>query len=164
MAVNPLTQPVPASVLARLPIEMVPGARPPKFRWRQVVSTPGGDRMVDHEGALPPSLEGAVATLIREAKYLESAYRALQERVAETEKFKAWVHAYLDARGVPQEFPDGPHTAEGCRIGDRLDWLMAQIPAAGEGLDKLVAPEQPETPPPDRDEQARAGPKPRRRG
>src|SRR6202023_3305898 len=37
--------------------------------------------------------------------------------------FKSWVHAWLDSYGVPKEFPDGPHTREGCRIGDRMEWL-----------------------------------------
>jgi hypothetical protein len=41
--------------------------------------------------------------------------------------FKAFVHARLDAAGVPPEFPDGPHTREGCRIGDRLDWLVERL-------------------------------------
>lgn len=41
--------------------------------------------------------------------------------------FKAWVHNYLDQHGVPKEFPDGPHTKEGCRIGDRMDWLTGEI-------------------------------------
>lgn len=40
--------------------------------------------------------------------------------------FKDWVHAYLDSKGVPHH-PPGSHGAEGCRIGDRLDWVMAQV-------------------------------------
>jgi hypothetical protein len=38
--------------------------------------------------------------------------------------FKDWVHAYLDGVGVPHH-PPGTHGAAGCRIGDRMDWLMA---------------------------------------
>ncbi len=41
--------------------------------------------------------------------------------------FKRWCHDYLDAHGVPHH-PLGTHGAEGCRIGDRLDWLLAQLP------------------------------------
>ncbi len=40
------------------------------------------------------------------------------------QKFKDYVHARLDAAGVPTD-PDSPHKAEGCRIGGRLDILIA---------------------------------------
>ena len=40
--------------------------------------------------------------------------------------FKSWVHKYLDDHGVPHH-PPGTHGAEGCRIGDRMDWLMARV-------------------------------------
>lgn len=40
--------------------------------------------------------------------------------------FKDWVHAYLDGKGVPFH-PPGTHGAEGCRIGDRMDWVFAQF-------------------------------------
>jgi len=39
------------------------------------------------------------------------------------QKFKDYVHARLDAAGVPTD-PDSPHKAEGCRIGGRLDVLI----------------------------------------
>lgn len=37
--------------------------------------------------------------------------------------FKDYVHRRLDEAGVPTH-PDGPHSKEGCRIGDRLDLLI----------------------------------------
>ena len=40
--------------------------------------------------------------------------------------FKSWVHKYLDDHGVPHH-PPGTHGAAGCRIGDRMDWVMARI-------------------------------------
>lgn len=40
-------------------------------------------------------------------------------------EFKAYVHARLDAAGVPVD-PDSPHKAEGCRIGGRLDVLLGE--------------------------------------
>jgi len=49
-------------------------------------------------------------------------------RAEKAEAFKAWTHAYLDAHGVPHH-PPGTHGAEGCRIGDRMDWLMAKVAA-----------------------------------
>lgn len=47
-----------------LPIEQIPNVIPPRFRWKQVVSTPIGTRTIEHEAELPPSLEGAVIQLI----------------------------------------------------------------------------------------------------
>ncbi len=43
--------------------------------------------------------------------------------------FKNWCHAYLDTHGVPHH-PPGTHGAAGCRIGDRMDWLMDRLKAA----------------------------------
>jgi hypothetical protein len=53
---------------------------------------------------------------------LEFALEALR-----LQRFKDWVHDWLDNHDVPVEFPDGPHTVEGCRIGDRLDYLNDEI-------------------------------------
>lgn len=53
----------------------------------------------------------------------------LEQIKAERDKlqaFKDWVHAYLDRHGVPHH-PPGTHGAEGCRIGDRMDWLMQRV-------------------------------------
>lgn len=53
----------------------------------------------------------------------------LEQVKAERDKlqaFKDWVHTYLDAHGVPHH-PPGIHGAEGCRIGDRMDWLMERL-------------------------------------
>lgn len=40
--------------------------------------------------------------------------------------FKAYVHARLDAAGIPTH-PDGEHSKAGCRIGDRLDIVVAAL-------------------------------------
>ncbi len=42
-------------------------------------------------------------------------------------QFKSWVHAYLDSKGIPAD-PGGPHSKEGCRIGDRMDLVFSMIP------------------------------------
>lgn len=47
-----------------LPIELVPNSRPPRFRWKQTISTPVGDRTIDHEGTLSPTVEDALVKLI----------------------------------------------------------------------------------------------------
>jgi hypothetical protein len=43
-----------------------------------------------------------------------------------TKDFKAYVHQRLDEMGIPTH-PDGPHSKEGCRIGDRLDIVQAKL-------------------------------------
>jgi hypothetical protein len=40
------------------------------------------------------------------------------------QRFKEYVHRRLDEAGVPTD-PDSPHRAEGCRIGGRLDIVLA---------------------------------------
>lgn len=53
-----------------LPIDIILGSRPPRFRWKQAVSNPFGTfpTIIDHEGTLPPTVEEAVAQLIALAK------------------------------------------------------------------------------------------------
>lgn len=57
----------------------------------------------------------------------------LQKRVESLEAFKAYVHQRLDAAGVPTH-PDGPHSAEGCRVGDRLDLLIGERDSAQQAI------------------------------
>lgn len=71
----------------------------------------------------------------------DAELQALRERVEKASAFKRWVHEYLDAHGVPHH-PPGTHGAAGCRIGDRMDWLMAKLAAAeaeGESLRRVLA-------------------------
>lgn len=64
----------------KLPIDVIPGTRPPRFRWRQTVTSPaGGTQTVEHEGMLPPALEGAIAELVAVAKTLVSQCDKLEE-------------------------------------------------------------------------------------
>lgn len=51
-----------------LPIDIIENSNPPRFRWRQLVSTPSGYQTVEHEGGLPPSVEAAVTMLITMVK------------------------------------------------------------------------------------------------
>lgn len=46
--------------------------------------------------------------------------------------FKEYVHARLDAAGIPAD-PESPHKAQGCRVGGRLD-----IALAGRAADRLL--------------------------
>jgi hypothetical protein len=41
------------------------------------------------------------------------------------QRFKDYVHRRLDTAGVPTH-PDGPHSKEGCRIGDRMDIVIGE--------------------------------------
>lgn len=59
----------------------------------------------------------------------EAEIQRLKTAVAKLQRFKDWVHAYLDTAGVPHH-PPGIHGAEGCRIGDRMDWLADRLRAA----------------------------------
>ncbi len=70
----------------KLPIDVVPDTSPPKFRWRQVVSTPVGDRTVDYEGELPPSVEVAVALLVSIVKQLALDNADLREQIKKAEE------------------------------------------------------------------------------
>lgn len=59
---------------------------------------------------------------------------AVRGVLAERDKlqaFKTWVHQYLDAQAVPHH-PPGTHGAAGCRIGDRMDWLIERLHRAVE--------------------------------
>lgn len=55
----------------------------------------------------------------------EGRLATLREEVAKLQKFKDYVHKRLDEAGVPAD-PDSPHRAEGCRIGGRLDIVLAK--------------------------------------
>jgi hypothetical protein len=60
----------------------------------------------------------------------QAARAAGQERDA-LRKFKSYVHRRLDEAGVPAD-PDSPHKSEGCRIGGRLDLVLATMKRAEE--------------------------------
>jgi hypothetical protein len=49
------------------------------------------------------------------------------QRAEAGDRFKAFVHGYLDKQGVPHGDPNNPHQREGCRIGARLDMLFARL-------------------------------------
>lgn len=76
--------------------------------------------------------------------------------------FKSYIHRRLDEANVPTH-PDGPHSREGCRVGDRLDIALraAAKPAALDGdaeqrIAEIAAQAEKATPPP-WTSQARAG-------
>ncbi len=66
-----------------LPIDVVPGTDPPRFRWKQAISTPVGDHVAHNEGPLPPPVERAVAALIALAKSLARRVEELRHANAD---------------------------------------------------------------------------------
>jgi hypothetical protein len=72
-----------------------------------------------HMGNCPEQQEAA-------RRLLDAPPGPTDARIEKLQAFKNWVHAYLDEHGVPHH-PPGVHGAEGCRIGDRMDWLMERL-------------------------------------
>ena len=136
----------------KLPIEIAPNTNPKRFRWQQRVDTINGTRTVDYEEVLRPALAGALVELLNIANGFEMVKHSLLGEIAEAKKgvaeardeanklqaFKDWVHGYLDAHGVPKEFPNGPHTKEGCRVGDRMEFLLKELEGAKRQCDELT--------------------------
>jgi hypothetical protein len=60
----------------------------------------------------------------------EAALRRVEEERDALAKFKAYVHQRLDEAGVSKD-PESPHKAAGCRIGGRLDEVLAAREQAG---------------------------------
>lgn len=52
--------------------------------------------------------------------------QAAEAEVKKLQAFKAYVHNRLDSEGVPSH-PEGTHSAEGCRVGDRLDIVFGKV-------------------------------------
>lgn len=65
----------------KLPIDVVAGTDPPIFKWQQVVDTLTGRQVVDHEEALPATVEVAVARLISITKQVLMDNAGLQGQV-----------------------------------------------------------------------------------
>jgi hypothetical protein len=69
----------------------------------------------------------------RESGLLAEVRRLTDER-DKLQRFKSYVHARLDAAGVPAD-PESAHKAEGCRIGGRLDAVFAERDALRAALE-----------------------------
>lgn len=65
-----------------LPIDVVPGSRPRRFRWRQWVDSIVGPRYLDMEGVLPQGVDVAVMSLIDQIKTLCEKNAELVKRCA----------------------------------------------------------------------------------
>ena len=67
-----------------LPIEVV-GTNPPVFRWRQVVHTPIGPKVVDHSGPVPPTIEEALVALIGITRQQQQEIIGLRKQLEQAE-------------------------------------------------------------------------------
>lgn len=105
-----------------------------------------------------PAALALSGSIIAYAMDAVDGWPAAIRRALAAEAWKAWVHGWLDAAGVPPD-PDPEHTAAtGCRISGRLRWLLgrattaeaqvAQLKAEVARLQALLAgePAQPPTP------------------
>lgn len=68
------------------------------------------------------ALESRTKELVALSAQLSEAQAAREALQA----FKEYVHKRLDDAGIPTH-PNGEHSAAGCRIGDRLDIVFAQL-------------------------------------
>ena len=80
----------------KLPIELIQGSRPPRFRWKRIVDTPDGKRPIECEGCVTASMEDALISLILKAETLDKrlsgsdgALQVLARLTAENEKLKS---------------------------------------------------------------------------
>lgn len=91
----------------KLPIEIVPNSKPQKFRWKQTIKAPGGNRIINHEGVLPVSVEQTIVQLIESCKLQISANRVLKCEVEklklEIEQLKKQVKGHVDRIAVQSE-------------------------------------------------------------
>lgn len=60
---------------------------------------------------------------------LRAELASASERADKLQAFKDYVHQRLDDAGIPSD-PDSPHKAAGCRIGGRLDVVLARVEVA----------------------------------
>lgn len=70
-------------------------------------------------------LDDGTMTLATPGHIVEFA-RSILQKCDKLQSFKDWVHAYLDGKGIPHH-PPGVHGAEGCRIGDRMDYVFERF-------------------------------------
>ncbi len=47
-----------------LPIDVIPNSKPPRFRWKQAVSTPNGTKIIEYEGSVMLTIEQPLLELL----------------------------------------------------------------------------------------------------
>lgn len=90
----------------RLPIDVVAGSRPLRFKWIQRVDSVGGVRTVDYEGTLVPSVEWSICELITLCKQQAQQIKELQRIVNElTDRVAAQSELLAKKAEKPAEQP-----------------------------------------------------------
>ncbi len=79
--------------MSKLPIEVVPSSRPPRFRWRQLVHGPGRSEYVEREGPVEASMEVALVEVIQLAR----SAAEMQQEILGLRKQNEELHARLAA-------------------------------------------------------------------
>lgn len=74
-----------------------------------------------------------IIDIINERDAGESRLQASEQKVAALQAFKDFVHMRLDKMGIEKE-PNGEHSKQGCRIGDRLDIVESERRASEQAL------------------------------
>lgn len=83
-------------------------------------------------------LRGIVAEGMDRYELAHAEIARLSNALDDAQKFKAYVHKRLDDAGIDTH-PDGPHSKEGCRVGDRLDIALSKLARVREQDAKLAA-------------------------
>lgn len=64
------------------------------------------------------------------------AIQAMQDELQKLRAYKTYVDQRLSELGAPWEVPESKHTAAGCRVGGRFDWVAGRLSGLIEANDK----------------------------
>jgi hypothetical protein len=92
--------------------------------------------MYEPPGGPPRSI--AVANLPSFLMGVMAKRDELREERDKLQAFKNWVHDYLDGQGVPHDPDPEGNARHGCRIGGRMNWLVARIAELQAGLEPFA--------------------------
>lgn len=109
---------------------------PEKQHWKQHWAEAVAECITDEQEALrivgfyeDGEWQPAMLSIGRENLAIKRELAALAADVEKLSAFKAFVHEFLDRNGVPTD-PPGTMREEGCRVGQRLKYLVDERDAA----------------------------------
>lgn len=68
--------------------------------------------------------------LVEDMEWMEGEWEKTKAHLTEAEKFKSWVHSFLDAQGVPHDPDPEANKQHGCRISGRMQWVFGRLSEA----------------------------------